>query len=127
MRIYSSLAIFSTKLSPHFITTTIGLKPNKTWQVGDVRKYRVNPAEDNGCVFDSNLDVKKDMDEHVTYIMEQFIEKIEALKTISKAAEINTVFSIYSTESPPTVFDKDFIKFLGDINSSLDIDLYYFD
>ena len=127
MRVFTRLAIISDSLSINEISLQLDMKPDRFSRIGENRQYMVNPEKENTWVIESKADISAPLEDHMSNLISQLSDKKTILQNLSNYAMINTIFSIYSAESPPTVFDKEFIKFLGDINSSLDIDLYYFD
>lgn len=135
MKIQASIVIVSASVTGNDMESQLGITVDRKWNEGEERgelsdkvKMRAKIIEKNsGISISSKLEKTSSLDEHANSLMEQLLSSRDVLKKLSFESEVRAFFTIFSEESPPTFFDKAFIKFLGEINASLDIDLYYFD
>ena len=113
---------------PDEITDLMGLKPDKCWKIGDLRK--------NGTVYDFSSWSFGRCDEYHVHVVEQMREtiaplwdKMDVLQKIRReyeaSFEIKIVPTVYAGESAPCLAPSlDMIDFCHATRTEIDIDLY---
>lgn len=111
---------------PEEITAKIGIKPTKTWKVGDLINSRGTiRRKHNGWKLESKLEKSAELEEQIKSVLEQLQPSWQPLREICTQydAEINCV--IYTIKQIPAIhFDREIIEKVNQLNAAIDVDLY---
>lgn len=121
------IKVLSDSLSSQEIATMIGIYPDRSWNIGDLRPKTRFKEKTHGIIIDSGVDWSNSIENH----LKALIAKVEPVrKQFLAIAEICTMhLSIvyYSDFNPGLWFDSPLIKFLSEINAGIDIEGYVLD
>lgn len=123
-KVHVRLKIISDALTPEQVSEIVGLKPTKSWRIGDRRGPTTIKEKNNGWLLESDLPRDAPLETHVTSLLTRlapFAERIESLAE-ENAVEFSCV--AYAKEAPTLNFDKSVLRQIVNLGASLDIDLY---
>ncbi len=123
------LAILSKTLEPESIENTIGLKADRIWKLGEIRKPTILKEKENGWLLESSSESYFDLESHLDFLQKRlsgFEKKIKNL--VNKGDyEIQVSCIFYCKEVPALNFENRQINWLNSLGASLDIDVIIID
>jgi hypothetical protein len=125
MEIIMSLVVSSETVSSEQMAATLGITPDRAWNIGDFRPKTRCKEKNNGIIIDSGIERKGSVEEHI----EAICKKIKPLRVnlvgLSKECETTLSIVYYSTYCNPGLWlSKSFITFLASIKAGVDMDGY---
>ena len=117
----------STELSPGEILKIIGVPPTRSWAIGDFRPKTKLCGKTNGCIIESGLPTCASIEEHLSCLFDKVRPYFSNFKHLSAFATIELGCAIYAMSMPTVNLGSHVIRFLADINSSVDYDIYIVD
>ena len=125
--IYAYFALIGTDLSPEEVTEKVGIKPSKTWKIGDLIHSKATIRKKyNGWRVDSQLSKSDDLESHIKSVMEQLQPGWLSLVEVCKhcKVEISCVIYYRSGSIPAIHFDKYIVEKVHQLNAAIDVDFY---
>lgn len=123
-RYYVRLKIVSQDLTAEEITVFTGLKPDRTWKIGDLRPKTIIKEKQNGWLIQSLLSKEESLESHVENLLNRLRPFASKLLELSTKVEIQFSCVAYDVSPPALFFKKDIIAQISALGASLDIDLY---
>jgi len=125
LEIIAELIVISDKLCSEQMITTLGITPNRAWNIGDFRPKTRCKEKNNGIIINSGVERKGSIEEHTGAIIMKLEPLREQIINLSKECQITLSIVYYSSYCNPGLwFDSSFMKFLASINAGLDMDGY---
>jgi hypothetical protein len=124
MKTSVSLRVMSKTLSPAEITAHLGLEPDHTWVMGDVRKGTKLSEVENGWELRSSASGDPQLQDQVTQLLDRTTPVADALKELSEICIVQISCVVYAEDPPPLNFPSDLILRMAALRAALDIDLY---
>ena len=111
------------------ISNMLNLKPETSWNVGDLRKDGKSRYEFSACKFNTCSDYDIDVCNQMEKTIEPLLKKVEILKQIKTTYNVNYYLVVvpkvrYDEPSPCLAPSKQVMKFCVDTDTEIDIDLY---
>jgi hypothetical protein len=125
--VYAYFLLIGADFQPDEITAQVGITPTKTWMKGDLRSPgAVVRHQENGWMVLSKLDRSADLEEHIKSVLEQLQPSWDILQKLCllHSAEFACVVCTYGGDRPAIHFDREVIKQVNELNSTIDVDLY---
>lgn len=129
IKIRVHLDIFSNTLSPDAITNLVGLTPDATWSTGELIHPRlVIKHKENGWRIDTGDKHGIDLSLYISEILERIKPVYSRIKKLvdEKRVEVELccVLRMYSQSTPSIYITPDIIKYIHELNATIDIDMY---
>lgn len=121
--------IYCDTISPQEITQQLNIDPTEVCIKGEVSTNNTRPSRFTSWRISTEYEFSYDINDQLSKIISQLIDKKEQLKQISLQSELlcfEVVIRIENNEVPATYFAADTLKFMADIGSNIDIDQYVF-
>jgi hypothetical protein len=126
--VYAYFLLIGVDFQPDEITAQVGITPTKTWTKGDLRlPGAVVRHQENGWMVLSKLDRSADLEEHIKSVLEQLQPSWDILQKLCllHSAEFACVVYSYGGDRPAIHFDREVIKQVNELNSTIDVDSTY--
>lgn len=113
---------------PEALTAELGVQPTHTWRKGDPLQFGKGTYRDNGWEINSGLGESTDLKTQVKNLLDRIAPVKEKFIEVSKkySLDLTCVIRSYGGDRPAIPFDREIIKELAVLNTSIDIDLYVF-
>ena len=128
--VYAQLEIFSKHLTPTQLDSIIGIKCDRSWLMGDLRKGTILREKQNGWILSSGLPPSPLLRDHVDALVTRISPFVNNFKPLINDVDIWIQFAcivyMYSDPAHGLHFDKATISMLHEIGACLDVDVYNF-
>jgi hypothetical protein len=120
------LKVTSTSMSPDEITGAIGLSPDKTWRIGDLRSVTQITEKCNGWILGSDSARAEGVATQMDRIISRVGENVQNIKQIAATEEVQVSIVIYAKSAQLGInLSKRHIAFIASLGATLDLDLYF--
>ena len=116
--------ITSAKLSAKDIQTRIGIEPDETWKVGDVRGQFGNAEKKHGFVLESKSATHQALDEQVKAMLKRLTPNAQKIGALAGEAVIEFICIVHLKAAPMLRFERDDLRWLGVMGARLDVDIF---
>lgn len=125
--IYAYFSLIGIDFDPDEITAKVGIKPTKTWRVGDLVTPRaIIRKKHNGWRVDSQVEDSIHLEDYIKSVLEQlqpgWLPLVELCKRYD--SEIACVIYYRSGSVPSIHFDKHLVDMAHQLNAEIDVDFY---
>ncbi len=123
---YTRLGIYSKTLTPSQVNSILGIKCDKGYRVGDIRKPTTIREKENGWVIKSRLSREVPLADHIKDLLERTSPMMDKIRRLADQPDVKVEFScvVFTSERPEINFLKEEVAAICSIGASLDIDLY---
>lgn len=125
--IYAYFSLIGIDLDPEEITAKVGIKPTKTWRVGDLVSPRATIRKKySGWSVYSQVENSIHLEDYIKSVLEQLQPGWRSLVELCKVykAEISCVIYYRSGSVPAIHFDKYLVEMAHQLNAEIDVDFY---
>ncbi len=111
------------------VTSMLELVPSQKWKKGDsIRNKSIIRRETTWC-YETGFAQSFDIREQTSHLLTAVFKKSHELKTLKKEFGLNFLvlytIKIYNFETPIISLESEIIKFVNDIQGTIDFDLYH--
>jgi len=118
------LRILSKQYTPDQLESLIGVKSDRSWLAGELRKNTTIKEKMNGWLIESRLDKCEEIEKHINELFDRVAGHEVEIKKLSSDNKIELLCAVYSAEVPSLYFDKDIVSKISALGANFDIDLY---
>ena len=122
------LRISGFSCDPSAITEILGIQPDKVWRKGDLLMHTEKfKHKDNGWEIKSVSSDTIYLESHITDILKTALPVRDKFKNLPVGSSVMLTCGVsFSPDSAiPSIFlDTETLRFLGEINADIDVDLY---
>lgn len=120
------LVITDFKCPPGKISDILAISPTKVWHRGDPIPKTIMKYKQNGWQLDSPRTLKGTIEQQTKALLRHIGPRIKAFKKLPEGSEVylSCVVYSYNGDRPKIYFDKNTIKKLKTLGTSIDLDLY---
>ena len=114
-------------IDPDVITEGIGLRPTKTWRLGEKNQNTKVRRKYDGWSIVMKRHRSADLGQEIRRLLEPILPHANAIRKTCEEYDLEAEVgcAVYvSDETPAMYLDSDIIKLLADLNAEFDIDLY---
>lgn len=113
------------KCDPEEITRLVGLRPSKTWRMGDLIEGTIRRDAENGWRIDSGLPNSSSLEEHLDRLLTLLEDKKENIAALAESCYSEVSCIVYAIDYVPALtFEKEHLRRIVALGACIDIDLY---
>ena len=116
--------ITSTTLSSAEIQSQIGIIPDDSWKIGDVRGQFGNAEKSHGFVLESKISAQNSLDEHVKGMLSRLAPCAQKIGSLAETCRIEFICTVHRKVAPMLRFERDDLRWLGVMGARLDVDIF---
>ena len=124
MKTIVRLKILSDVMSAEDMASSIGITPDRMWNIGDFRPHTIIRENNNGIIICSGKTDRCSQEQHLKALMRKIMPLRRRILLYSQHLTLELSCVIYSDYQPPVNFPSHLISFLASIGAGLDVDIY---
>ncbi|WP_020616372.1 DUF4279 domain-containing protein [Paenibacillus daejeonensis] len=121
--------LYGKSFNTQEITRILGLTPSRYWNKGDHIRGNIHNKETYWEI-STDYEESYDINDQMHKIVSQLIGKEDQINSIQRnynvECKFDVVIHIENNEKPAMYLERDRIKFLNEINATIDFDLYIY-
>lgn len=124
---YTTLGIFSHTLTPDQLNSMLGMKCDRGYVVGDVRKPTIIREKENGWIIRSRLPRNAPLEKHVNDMLERVEPIKKIVRQLADQPDVEVQFRCVvetSSGNPGMFLSRRQVADICEMGASLDIDTY---
>lgn len=122
----AKLGIFSKTVTPDQLNSFLGIKCDKGYLIGDLRKPSIIREKENAWIVYSRLSRYAPLEQHIKDVLERVSPIKGRIGEISSRPDVEVEFgcSVHTANRPAMFFTRQQVADICAMGASIDIDLY---
>lgn len=127
--ICSSITVTGGDFDPEEVTNALGIKPTKTWRVGDPIQNTLLKRKHNGWSFATPRQESLDLGKQIRELLRELEPKFSSIAALRERVgldvEVSCAVYIYG-ETPSMHLDRETLSMVERLGAEIDFDLYVY-